>query len=72
MDFYYRRYPLFEGYLTGGQSGDALAPLLGDLKGFDGGATDLQIGILNNFLIYSDHVVGYRFVPCLFKKPISK
>ena len=63
MDFYYRRYPLFEGYLTGSKSGEALAPLLGDLKGFDGGATDLQIGILNNFLIYSDHVVGYRFVP---------
>ena len=23
----------------------------------------MQLGILNNFLIYSDHVVGYRFVP---------
>ena len=63
MDFFYRRYPLFEGYLTGSRSGEALAPLLGDLKGFDCGATDLQLGILNNFLIYSDHVVGYRFVP---------
>ena len=63
MDFYYRRYPLFEGYLTGSRNGEPVAPLLGDLKGFDGGATDLQIGILNNFLVYSDHVVGYRFVP---------
>ena len=33
------------------------------MKDFDGGTTDIQIGILNNFLAYSDHVVGYRFVP---------
>ena len=63
MDFYHRRYPLFDGYLTGSKSGEPLAPLLGNLKGFDGGTTDLQIGILNNFLVYSDHVVGYRFIP---------
>ncbi len=63
LNFYYRRYPLYPGYLTGSESGNPVAPLLGHLKGYDGGATDLQIGILNNFLIYSDHVVGYRFVP---------
>ena len=63
VDFYYRRYPLYEGYLTGSKSGQKLAPLLGKLKDFDGGTTDIQIGILNNFLAYSDHVVGYRFVP---------
>ena len=63
MDFYHRRYPLFEGYLTGSHSGQPIAPLLGCLSGFDGGATDLQVGILNNFLIYSDHMVGYRFIP---------
>ena len=63
MNFYYRRYPLYPGYKTGSQSGAPLAPLLGDVMGYDGGTTDLQIGILNNFLIYSDHVVGYRFVP---------
>lgn len=60
---FYKRYPLFEGYKTGSQTGDPLAPLLGNLTGFDGGATDFQIGILNNFLIYSDHMIGYRFVP---------
>ncbi|QIE44563.1 aromatic ring-hydroxylating dioxygenase subunit alpha [Pseudohalocynthiibacter aestuariivivens] len=63
MNFYYRRYPLYPGYQTGSQTGTPLAPLLGTLTGYDGGTTDLQIGILNNFLIYSDHVVGYRFVP---------
>ena len=40
-----------------------LAPPLGELKAHDGGATDLGIGTLNYFLVYADHVVGYRFVP---------
>ena len=62
-EVYYRRYPLFEGYRTGSRTGDPLAPLLGRLTGFDGGATDLELGILNYLLVYSDHVVGYRFVP---------
>lgn len=62
-EIYYRRYPLFEGYKTGSQSGAPLAPLLGRLTDFDGGATDVALGMLNNLLVYSDHVVGYRFVP---------
>ncbi|MFT4959286.1 MAG: phenylpropionate dioxygenase-like ring-hydroxylating dioxygenase large terminal subunit [Paracoccaceae bacterium] len=62
-DLYLRRYPLFPDYLTGSQSGAALAPPLGRLTGLDGGATDMQIGVLNNFLVYADHVMGYRFVP---------
>ena len=63
MDFYCSRYPLFQGYKTGSKSGEKLAPLLGRLKDFDGGTSDIQIGILNNFLSYSDHVIGYRFIP---------
>ncbi len=62
-EVYWRRYPLFPGYQTGSNSGDPLAPLLGNLTGYDGGATDLGIGPLNFFLIYADHLVGYRFVP---------
>lgn len=62
-DVYYRRYPLFDGYQTGSKSGAPLAPLLGSLRDFDGGATDVSLGILNYFLVYSDHLVGYRFVP---------
>jgi len=62
-DVYCRRYPLFDDYSTGSRSGEPLAPLLGSLTGFDGGATDVMLGILNSFLVYSDHVVGYRFVP---------
>ncbi len=62
-EVYHRRYPLFEGYKTGSKSGAPLAPLLGTLTGFDGGATDVAMGILNYMLVYSDHVVGYRFIP---------
>ncbi|WP_037254980.1 aromatic ring-hydroxylating oxygenase subunit alpha [Roseobacter sp. SK209-2-6] len=62
-DVYWRRYPLFPGYQTGSKDGEALAPPLGQLTGHDGGATDLAIGTLNYFLIYADHLVGYRFVP---------
>ena len=62
-EVYYRRYPLFDGYKTGSKTGEPLAPLLGSLSGFDGGATDIVLGILNYLLVYSDHVVGYRFVP---------
>ena len=63
MDFYCHRYPLYPNYLTGSRTGAPLAPLLGNLKIYDGGTTDIQIGILNNFLAYSDHLIGYRFIP---------
>ncbi|MEM7378759.1 MAG: aromatic ring-hydroxylating dioxygenase subunit alpha [Pseudomonadota bacterium] len=60
---YYRRYPLYDGFETGSETGASVAPTLGTLTGRDGGATDLQTGVLNNFLVYSDHMVGYRFIP---------
>lgn len=63
MDVYHRRYPLYDGYDTGSEDGQPLAPLLGRLQSFDGGASDVQIGPFNHFLIYADHVVGYRFLP---------
>lgn len=62
-DIYYRRYPLYPGYKTGSRSGEPVAPLLGDIAGYDGGATDVMIGPLNSFLAYADHIVGYRFIP---------
>jgi Rieske 2Fe-2S family protein len=37
--------------------------LLGKLKGYDGGASDLAVGPFSYFLAYSDHVVGYAFTP---------
>ena len=62
-DFAFGRYPLIREHLTGSEDGKPLAPLLGDIREFDGGATDLQIGPVTYALMYCDHVVIYRFTP---------
>ena len=59
----YGRTAMFEGYKTGSEDGEALAPLLGDLKDYDGGASDFTFGPFSFLLAYSDHVVGYVFTP---------
>ena len=61
--FSYWRSALFEGYKTGSRNGEPVAPLLGALSDYDGGASDIGIGPLSYFLAYSDHVVGYVFTP---------
>lgn len=63
MGFGYFRYALFKGYKTGSRDGEPLAPLLGELKGYDCGASDFTFGPLNYFLVYNDHAVGYVFTP---------
>ncbi len=63
IEFYYDRYALFEGYLTGSEDGQPLAPLLGSLTKWDRGASNLQLGQMSYLLIYSDHAVIYRFTP---------
>lgn len=57
------RYPLFKGFVTGSRDGKPVAPLLGDIRGYDGGATDIQVGPVTFFLAYCDHVVVYHFRP---------
>jgi phenylpropionate dioxygenase-like ring-hydroxylating dioxygenase large terminal subunit len=59
----YERYPLLRGHLTGSEDGKPVAPLLGDIKDYDGGATDFQVGPVTYALAYCDHVVVYRFTP---------
>lgn len=59
----YSRSAMFEGYKTGSRDGEPLAPLLGELKDYDGGASDFTIGPFSFLLAYSDHVVGYVFTP---------
>lgn len=59
----FERYPLLRGHQTGSRDGRPVAPLLGDIKGYDGGATDLQLGPMTFGLAYCDHVVLYRFTP---------
>lgn len=59
----YGRYALYEKYVTGSEDGKQLAPLLGDIKGFDHGASDFGVGPLSFMLAYNDHVVVYVFTP---------
>jgi Rieske 2Fe-2S family protein len=59
----YSRSAMFEGYKTGSRNGEPVAPLLGKLTDYDGGASDITIGPMSFFLAYSDHVVGYVFTP---------
>lgn len=62
-DYSFERYPLIREHLTGSEDGKPLAPLLGTIREFDGGATDLQVGPVTYGLIYCDHAVIYRFTP---------
>jgi phenylpropionate dioxygenase-like ring-hydroxylating dioxygenase large terminal subunit len=57
------RYPLLKGFVTGSRDGKSVAPLLGDIKGYDGGTTDLHFGPVTFGLAYCDHVVIYHFKP---------
>jgi Rieske 2Fe-2S family protein len=59
----YSRTALFEGFLTGSEDGKPLAPLLGQLQDYDGGASDFTFGPCSFLLAYSDHVVAYVFTP---------
>jgi Rieske 2Fe-2S family protein len=63
VDYTLSRHALHDGVQTGSADGLPVAPLLGGLTGYDGGASDLYVGILNPMLIYNDHVVIYRFLP---------
>ncbi len=59
----YSRTALFDGYKSGSKDGQPLAPLLGKLTDFDGGASDFTFGPFSFLLAYSDHVVAYVFTP---------
>ena len=59
----YWRYALFDGYVTGSKSGDPIAPLIGEIKQFNPGASDFNIGPVTFLLAYCDHVVVYVFTP---------
>ncbi len=63
ISYGYSRTAMFDGYKTGSKSGEPVAPLLGDLKGYDGGASDFCLGPFSFLLAYSDHVVCYVFTP---------
>jgi phenylpropionate dioxygenase-like ring-hydroxylating dioxygenase large terminal subunit len=62
-DAVYDAYPMWQGHVTGSRDGQPVAPLLGNISGYDGSCTDLQCGPLMFALMYPDHVVIYRFTP---------
>lgn len=59
----YERYPLWRGHITGSEDGQGVAPLMGEIKAYDGGTNDFQVGPVTFGLAYCDHVVIYRFTP---------
>jgi Rieske 2Fe-2S family protein len=63
MGYGYSRTALFEKYKTGSKDGEPVAPLLGDFKDYDKGASDFNFGPFSFMLAYSDHVVAYVFTP---------
>jgi phenylpropionate dioxygenase-like ring-hydroxylating dioxygenase large terminal subunit len=63
IGFSYWRTAMFNEYKTGSKGGEAVAPLLGDIKDYDFGHADISFGALSFFLAYNDHVVGYVFTP---------
>ncbi len=63
LGYSYSRTALFEGYLTGSQDGQPVAPLLGELTDYDGGGSDFAFGPFSFLLVYSDHAVAYVFFP---------
>ncbi len=60
---HHSRYGLYEGYQTGSKDGKPVAPLMGHIKGYDGGVGDYQMGPVTSMLNYPDHCVLYRFIP---------
>jgi Rieske 2Fe-2S family protein len=63
MGYGYCRTAMFDAYVTGSRDGKPLAPLLGNITGYDGGASDFVFGGFSFLLAYSDHVVAYVFTP---------
>lgn len=59
----FERYPMWRGHVTGSENGQAVAPLMGDIKDYDGGTTDFQVGPVSFALAYCDYIVIYRFTP---------
>ncbi|NQV87266.1 MAG: aromatic ring-hydroxylating dioxygenase subunit alpha [Woeseiaceae bacterium] len=63
IGFGYARTAMFNKYDTGSRDGKPVAPLLGNIKGYDGGHADLSFGPFSFLLAYNDHVVCYVFTP---------
>lgn len=61
--YHYGRDPLLPGMKSGTLGGKPGSRLLGNITEYDGGTSEFMLGPLSFFLIYNDHMVGYRFLP---------
>jgi phenylpropionate dioxygenase-like ring-hydroxylating dioxygenase large terminal subunit len=62
-DFAFERYAMLDDHVTGSENGKPVAPLLGSIRDYDGGTTDLNVGPVTFALMYCDYVIIYRFTP---------
>lgn len=53
----------YPGSVTGSESGDPVAPLMGDFTDYDGGFCYADVGPASFFLAYPDHGLMYLFIP---------
>lgn len=61
--YQYDRNPLIKGMMSGSKGGKPVAPLLGKLDKYESAASEFMVGPVTFFLIYDDHMIGYRFLP---------
>jgi Rieske 2Fe-2S family protein len=61
--YQYSRDPLLPGMKSGMLDGKPASRLLGNIAEYDGGSSDFMVGPVSFFLIYDDHMIGYRFLP---------
>jgi|TARA_R110002096_G_scaffold257381_1_gene450830 phenylpropionate dioxygenase-like ring-hydroxylating dioxygenase large terminal subunit len=61
--YQYDRNPLIKGMMSGSKGGKPVAPLLGKLEKYECAASEFMVGPVTFFLIYDDHMLGYRFLP---------
>ena len=61
--YQYSRDPLLPGMKSGMLDGKAASRFLGNITEYDCGSSEFMLGPLSYFLIYNDHMLGYRFLP---------
>ena len=57
------RQPIRDGSVSLSKDGQSVAPLMGELKDFDGGDTYLSFGPLSYLYLANDHATLFRFTP---------
>lgn len=61
--YLYSREALQPGMKSGTLGGKSASRFLGNITEYDGGSSDFILGPVSFFLMYNDHMIGYRFLP---------